>query len=101
TAQSWFGTVFSEELRLFLQEETEHETSSLLLGKDRSDGIRRMTLLELQGMTTWQERFSYILQNLFPPPKFMLWRYQEKKRIFLPYLYVRRLFEGLLIMLRR
>ncbi|WP_339138129.1 MAG: nucleotidyltransferase family protein [Candidatus Electrothrix sp. GW3-4] len=100
TAQSWFGTVCSEELQTFLQETGENEASSLLLGKDRNDGIRRMTLLELQGMATWQERFSYIVQNLFPPPEFMLWRYQKKK-IFLPWLYARRLVEGLLIILRR
>lgn len=100
-AQSWFGTVFSEELQLFLQEKAEYETSSLLLGKDRSDGIRRMALLELRGMSAWRERLSYILQNLFPPPKFMLWRYPEKNIILLPWLYIRRLAEGLLIILRR
>ncbi len=101
TAQSWFGTVYSEELKVFLQERTENEAAAQLLGSGRRDGIRKQTLLELKGLSTWQERCAYIVQNLFPPPAFMLWRYQKEGKIVLPWLYVRRFAEGLIIFLRK
>jgi hypothetical protein len=101
TAQSWFGTVCPEELKLFLYEKTENEAAAQLLGSGRRHGIRKHTLLELKGLSGWQERFSYILQNLFPPAEFMLWRYSKKKKLILPWLYVRRFGEGLIIFLRK
>ncbi|MCI5164660.1 MAG: hypothetical protein D3903_00880, partial [Candidatus Electrothrix sp. GM3_4] len=98
TAQSWFGTVYSENLQTFLQERTENEAAAdllgSLLGSGRRDGIRKHTLLELKGLSRWQERFSYIVQNAFPPAKFMLWRYSKKKKLILPWLYTRRFAEG-------
>ena len=99
TAQSWFGTTFSDELQTFLHEETTHEAAAFLLGKDRKEGIRKQAVLELQGLSSWRERFLYILQNLFPPPEFMLWRYQQEKKITLPWLYIRRFAEGVGIFL--
>ncbi|CAK8714147.1 Putative nucleotidyltransferase [Candidatus Electrothrix laxa] len=101
TAQSWFGTVCPEELKLFLHEKAENEAATQLLGSGRRDGIRKHTLLELKGLSGWQERFSYILQNLFPPADFMLWRYSKKKKLTLPWLYARRFAEGLIIFLRK
>ncbi|WLE98245.1 MAG: nucleotidyltransferase family protein [Candidatus Electrothrix communis] len=101
TAQSWFGTVCPEELKLFLHQRIENEAAAQLLGSGRRDGIRKQTLLELKGLSTWQERCAYIVQNLFPPPAFMLWRYQKEGKIVLPWLYVRRFAEGLIIFLRK
>ncbi len=101
TAQSWFGTVCPEELKLFLQERTGNEAVAQLLGSGRRDGIRKHTLLELKGLSGWQERFSYIVQNAFPPAEFMLWRYQKEKKIVLPWLYARRFTEGLIIFFRK
>ncbi|XCN72181.1 MAG: nucleotidyltransferase family protein [Candidatus Electrothrix aestuarii] len=100
TTQSWFGTVCSQELRNVLQEQAEHETAAFLLGKDRKEGIKKHALLELQGLT-WTQGCSYIVQNLFPPPDFMLWRYQKEKKIILPWLYARRFAEAVGIVLRR
>ncbi|CAK8721077.1 Putative nucleotidyltransferase [Candidatus Electrothrix gigas] len=104
TAQSWFGPVCSQTLQAVMQEGKEknaEEASYQLLGNNRNDGIKRMTLLELQGLPSWPKRFLYIVQNLFPPPDFMLWRYQEEKRILLPWLYIRRFTEGLRILLSK
>ncbi|MGB5686994.1 MAG: nucleotidyltransferase family protein [Candidatus Electrothrix sp.] len=101
TAQSWFGTVSSEELKVFLQERPEKEAAAQLLGSGRRNGIRKQTLLELKGLSTWQERCAYIMQNLFPPPAFMLWRYQKERKSILPWLYVRRFAEGLIIFFRK
>ena len=101
TAQFWFRTILSEELKNLLQERAEPEAAAFLLGKDRKEGIRKRAVLELRRMSAWQERFSYILQNLFPPPDFMLWRYQKEKKIILPWLYVRRFAEAVAILLRR
>ena len=101
TTQSWFGTVHPEELKVFLQERTENEATAHLLGSGRRDGIRKHTLLELKGLSGWQERFFYIMQNLFPPAEFMLWRYSKKKKALLPWLYVRRFTEGLVIFFRK
>lgn len=99
--RSWFNTLLSPNIEALLQEAPEEEASALLLGANRREGIRRHTFLELKGLSTWRERFLYILQNLFPPPRFMLWRYHQKKRIVLPWLYTRRLLEGLLIVVRK
>jgi hypothetical protein len=101
TARSWFSTVCSEELQAFLQEKATDEAAARLLGKNRNDGIKGQAFLELRGLATWQERFSYIRQNLFPPPAFMLWRYQKEKKILLPWLYARRFVEGMIIFLRK
>ncbi|MCI5124715.1 MAG: hypothetical protein D3925_09615, partial [Candidatus Electrothrix sp. AR5] len=104
TAQSWFGTVHPEELKVFLQNlqgRTENEAMAHLLGNGRRDGIRKQTLLELKGLSGWQERFFYIVQNLFPPAEFMLWRYSKEKKALLPWLYVRRFTEGLIIFFRK
>ena len=90
-----------EELKIFLQERPENEAAAHLLGSGRRDGIRKQTLLELKGLSSWQERFSYIVQNLFPPPEFMFWRYQKEKKIVLPWLYARRFAEGLIIFFRK
>ena len=98
TAQSWFGTVFSEELQTFLQDEIEYENSSLLLGNSRNDGIKTRALLELRSLPTWKKRVLYLLQNLFPPAEFMLWRYHTEKKFLLPWLYLRRYLEGVMIL---
>ncbi|MCW5211858.1 nucleotidyltransferase family protein [Desulfobulbus sp. TB] len=101
TAQSWFGTVWPQAVQAVVQvgkEKNAEEASYQLLGNNRNDGIKRITLLELQGLPSWYKRFLYIVQNLFPPPDFMLWRYQKERKFFLPWLYVRRFTEGLRIL---
>ncbi|MCI5211850.1 MAG: hypothetical protein D3910_24420 [Candidatus Electrothrix sp. ATG2] len=97
----WFGTVLSQEFEVFVQEEAEEDTSALLLGTDRNDGIRKHTLLELKGFSTWRERLSFLTQNAFPPAEFMLWRYNQKNTLLLPWLYLRRFAEGVFIFLRK
>jgi hypothetical protein len=99
--QSWFGTVCPEELKLFVQERAENEAAAQLLGSGRRDGIRKHALLELKDLSSWQERFSYIMQNAFPPAEFMLWRYSKKKKLTLPWLYAQRFAEGLIILFRK
>jgi hypothetical protein len=113
TSQHWFGTRYPEAVQVVVEEKRAKQSSEKydkyksqepfahLLGSSRSDGIRQQALLELQGLPTWKKRLLYLFQNLFPPPEFMSWRYQERKKYFLPWLYSRRLLEGLLIILRK
>ncbi len=105
TAQYWFGTVCPESLQTILYEKNTsgntQEAFAHLLGSSRNDGVKKQALLELQGLSTWQKRLLYVVQNFFPPPKFMLWRYHKENKLFLPWLYIRRVAEGLIIFFRK
>ncbi len=116
TAQHWFGTIYPEAVQAVVEKEKvktahgkngenekykNHEPFAHLLGNSRNAGIKQQALLELQGLPTWKKRVLYLLQNLFPPPAFMLWRYQKESIFFLPCLYLRRCIEGLSIFFRK
>jgi hypothetical protein len=107
TTQYWFGTICPEPVQAVVKgKKTEtadgkHEPFAHLLGTSRSDGIRRQALLEFQGLLGWKKRVLYLLQNLFPPAEFMRWRYQEENKFLLPWLYLRRCLEGVMILLRK
>lgn len=99
TARSWFGTVLPKTLDLMLQDNA-RESSSLYLQSGRLDGIKNHALLELKNLSTWQERIHFLLQNAFPPTEYMLWRYGAKQKIALPWLYFKRIVEGVYVFLR-
>ena len=101
TAKSWFNTMLPPGLDLLFQSETGNESSTLYLQSGRMDGIKNHALLELKGMSSWQERIRFLLQNAFPPPKYMFWRYNRKQKSILPWLYCKRFVEGVYIFFRR
>ncbi len=100
-ARSWFGTKLPPELELLLREDSGAEASNLYLKTGREDGIKNHALLELAGMPDWREKFKFLLQNAFPPVKYMLWRYNTEQKLLLPWLYLKRLLEGVFIFLRK
>jgi hypothetical protein len=100
TAKSWFGTAFPMTMNLLLQDTT-RESSSMFLQSGRLVGIKNHALLELKTLSTWRERIHFLLQNAFPPTEFMLWRYDKKQKITLPWLYFKRFIEGIYVFLRK
>ncbi len=99
TAKSWFNTQLLAQLAALLQEKTDNEDFAVLLTPGgRQVGIKNHALLELKGLTTWQERIRFLLQNAFPPPEFMRLRYGNSA---LPLLYIKRFAEAVYIFLRR
>jgi hypothetical protein len=100
TAQSWFGTSLNPALISFLNEQPQDETSSAYLQSGRAAGIKNRAYLELRNLSTLSERVAYVFQNLFPPPAYMRWRYGEKRKAVLPWLYFRRLMDGASILFK-
>ncbi|MGX9728059.1 MAG: nucleotidyltransferase domain-containing protein [Candidatus Electronema sp. VV] len=103
-AQSWFNTKLPAPLEVLMQEEQngqEEALAALLKPGGRQVGIKHHALLELQGLPTWRERISFLWQNAFPPPEFMLWRYSASKNSALPLLYLKRFAEAVFIFLKR
>jgi hypothetical protein len=100
-ARSWFGTVLLPELESLLDEDAGQEASSMYLESGRNEGIKNHALLQLKGMADWREKVRFLLQNAFPPVKYMLWRYNTEQKILLPWLYLKRFMEGVFIFLRR
>jgi hypothetical protein len=100
TAAFWFGTTFPAGLAQLFKEQR-GERFALLLQHGRQAGIKSHALLELKGLPTWRDRLRFVWQNLFPPAKYMLWRYGAKRRAALPLLYAKRLAEAASILLQR
>jgi hypothetical protein len=50
---------------------------------------------------TWVEGLKYLAQNAFPPPGYMKWRYARNNRLVLPWLYLKRLIQGVSILVRK
>jgi hypothetical protein len=99
-AQSWFSTQLPAPLTALIQEPGGTEAfAALLKPGGRQVGIKNHALLELQGLPTWRERIRFLLQNVFPPPEFMRWRYSASSP--LPLLYLKRFAEAVQIFLRR
>ncbi len=101
TAQSWFGSMLASPLELLLQEDPGVEYSTFLLQPGRVGSIRNKAVQDLKSMDTWPQRLRYLFQNVFPPPSYMLWRYNRKKKIALPRLYLQRLVDSARIFLRK
>ena len=101
TSRSWFGTVLPPVLESLLAEDAGQESSARYLQAGRKDGIRNHAVLQLQGMSGWRERCRFLWQNAFPPVQYMLWRYNTEQKRILPWLYLKRLWEGVTIFLRR
>jgi len=101
TAQSWFGTVLTPALESQLGAEAGDESSSVYLQSGRLEGIRNSALLEMKGLPGWGERMKFLSQNAFPPAEYMLWRYGKQQKRVLPWLYFKRVAEGVYIFLRK
>jgi hypothetical protein len=100
--QSWFSTELPARLTALMQARGGTEAfAALLKPGGRQIGIKNHALLELQGLHTWRERIRFLLQNVFPPPEFMRWRYGRTDNSPLPLLYLKRFTEAVQIFLRR
>ncbi len=98
-ARYWFATRLPQTLEAMCND-TEGKGRRGYLRVGRPAGIRGFVLREL-GSMPWSERIRYIYQNLFPPPAYMRWRYASTGRVLLPWLYFRRLLQGVRILVGR
>lgn len=101
TAAFWFGTAFPAGLAQLFKEQRGEESYAVFLQEGRRAGIKNHALLELKGLPTWRGRLRFVRQNLFPPAGYMLWRYGEKRKSILPFLYAKRLAESIIILFRK
>ncbi|OOZ44759.1 hypothetical protein BOW37_05620 [Solemya velum gill symbiont] len=100
SAQAWFNTKlstgFSEKLTSSLQADASIE----YIADGRLTGIKRRAWLEANELGTWRERFRLYYEKLFPPAKYMVWRYGIKNRAFLPFYYCYRLFFAIYVLIK-
>ena len=99
-AGSWFGTSIPGRLKLFISERPAHEDSSVYLRRGREGGIKAAAFMKLKSMNSWRERVSFVFQNIFPPASYMLWRYGKKHKAHLPWLYGKRIVQGIFILVK-
>lgn len=95
----WFGTRLLPSLEAMCRLAGGSETRGYLRPGRRA-GIRGRVRRELGGMS-WKEGVQFIAQNLFPPPAYMRWRYASTSRLALPWLYLKRMLQGLRILVGR
>ncbi|BAO43695.1 nucleotidyltransferase domain-containing protein [Thiolapillus brandeum] len=95
---SWFGTVFPPPLDVLRRSGRKGREGQAYLQLDRASGIRRSVRRELKAMT-WSEGLRFLIQNLFPPPAYMYWRYGTDDKLRLPGLYIKRLLQGMRIVI--
>ncbi|WP_456447437.1 nucleotidyltransferase domain-containing protein [Thiolapillus sp.] len=96
----WFGTRLPRELQRMRENAVSHSEGRPPMVVDRAAGIRSTVWRELRGMT-WNEGIKYLAQNAFPPPGYMKWRYGRDNGLILPWLYLKRLFQGMTILIRK
>ena len=101
TARSWFGTTLSPPLESLLQQSPEDEFTTVYLQPGRAAGIKNKAVMDLKELSTWRQRLHYLLQNLFPPAQYMLWRYNTGHKTALPLLYLRRLMQGAYLLIKK
>jgi hypothetical protein len=95
----WFGTALPPPLEAMCPLTGGSEIRGYLRS-GRQAGIRGFVRRELGGMS-WKEGVRFIAQNLFPPPAYMRWRYASTNRLSLPWLYLKRMLQGLRILVGR
>ncbi len=98
-ARRWFDTRLLPPLEAMCRRAGEAETQGYLRPGRRA-GIRGRVRRELGNMS-WKEGIRFLAQNLFPPPAYMRWRYASTSRLALPWLYLKRLLQGLRILVGR
>lgn len=101
TAQDWFNTSLTESRLKRLKTLPESEASTVYLETGRQAGIKNHALLELKGLSSLRDKFRYLIQKMFPPVNYMLWRYNTNRKYLLPFLYLYRLIYGTYIFVRR
>jgi hypothetical protein len=96
----WFDTRFPPALDLMREDAELQGMEQDAPRPDRAAGIRNTVRRELREMT-WLEGLEYLVQNVFPPPGYMKWRYARNSNLALPWLYLKRLVQGLNIFIGR
>ena len=100
TAREWFNTPITEEMVVWLNDPEAADVSSSLLQPGRDSGIKSHALMTLKALPSWRERIGYLLQNLFPPVDYMMWRYHLKHKYQLLYYYCYRMLYGVYVLIK-
>ncbi|OOZ42468.1 nucleotidyltransferase domain-containing protein [Solemya elarraichensis gill symbiont] len=93
-SHDWFATRIPEGATDILQQGADNEASLALLTSGRASRIRHTLLMDLQQISSWRERGRLLLQRLFPPADYMMWRYQFRFSWLLPFYYIYRVLQG-------
>ena len=96
----WFGTRLPRDFQAILEKAESRSEERHPMVVNRIAGIRNMVRRELKEMS-WKEGARFLAQNLFPPPAYMRWRYASTSRLSLPWLYLKRMLQGLRILVGR
>jgi Uncharacterised nucleotidyltransferase len=87
-----FATEIPQPILESLNNSGSNEPSALFL----SAGKARMMAENFRALKGWQARCGWIRQLVFPSAQYMLWKYPDATKTWLPVLYVRRAFNGIL-----
>ncbi len=98
-SHAWFATHIPEGVTDALQQDADKEASLALLARGRASRIRHTLFMDLQQISSWRERGRLLLQRLFPPADYMLWRYQFRFRWLLPFYYIYRVLQGVWLLI--
>lgn len=91
TSVALLGTPLPAEIKQALSQPAANELSALLLRRDRWHGF----FMELRSLPNHGDRLRWIGQQLFPPRAHLYRKYHCNSPIWLPWLYLRRIFGGL------
>lgn len=95
-AAHWFATPLPEPVQaLFAQLLSVDQQLFYLFYAIPNMTIGERMIVQLQGTNGWQYRAQMMLAFLFPPPKYMMERYEISNRLLLPFYYSKRLFQGM------
>ena len=96
TTRSYLATRLPDEVMVALQKSAAGEKAGIGMGQSRV----AMELSNLRAIPNMKGRLGLIKERLFPDTHYMLTKYQTSHRILLPYLYLRRIIEGMAKTLR-
>ena len=90
-ATSALATPVPADVWKILREAGEKERTTANMGSSRL----RMELANFQSLPGWRERSQLLKEHLFPSADYLLNKYHTSNRYLLPYLYIRRLVQGI------
>jgi len=100
TAQDWFNTTLPERTIAQFKSPNNSEISASFLKQGRSSGIKNRAIMAFRELPSWSERFQYVIEKLFPPMEYMIWRYNTKKKYLLYYFYFYRILYGIYVLIK-
>jgi len=86
-----FGTSIPETVLLELAEQAKDEKITADVGTSRC----RLELTNFHELPNLRQRFQYLREHLFPDREYMMRKNWTKNRLWLPYLYIKRIAQGL------